>query len=68
MDRREQERLAAFEEMLASVRAQEEFEARELERLKAEGRERSATFKQYLGNRLMLRNILDRYREHGLLD
>ena len=64
----ELERLDAFEKMLDGIRTQMEIEAREMERLKAEGKERSATFRQYMGNRLMLRSMLDRYREHGLID
>ena len=63
----ELERLDAFEKMLDGIRAQMEIEAREMERLKAEGKERSATFRQYMANRLMLRSMLDRYREHGLI-
>ena len=60
------ERLAAFETMLAEVEAQyRETEARMAD-LKARGRERSATYRQLLGNKLTLRQFLSLYEAHGL--
>ena len=38
--------------MLNDLKAQASYEADEMERLKAEGREKSATYRQFFGNRL----------------
>ena len=43
-----------FEKMLNDLKAQAAYEADEMERLKAEGREKSATYRQFFGNRLFL--------------
>ena len=62
------ERLEAFEKMLCDIVRQSEYETAQLEKLKAEGREKSATYRQYLGNRLMYKAILEKYRQYGLID
>jgi hypothetical protein len=62
------DRLKAFEAMLADIRKQEEYEKEQIDRLKAEGREKTASYRQYFGNRLFYRKIMDKYRECGLLD
>ncbi len=64
----DQERLAAFERMLADAqRNYDELTAR-LERLKAEGKTKSATFRQYLGNKMTYQYLLSLYGDYGLLD
>lgn len=64
----EQERLAAFERMLADVqRSHDELTVR-LERLKAESKTKTATFRQYLGNKLTYQYLLSLYKDYGLLD
>ncbi len=64
----DQERLAAFERMLADAqRNHDELTAR-LERLKAEGKTKSATFRQYLGNKMTYQYLLSLYGDYGLLD
>ncbi len=62
------ERLEAFEKMLADIRSQAEYEDRKMKELKAEGKEKTATYRQYFGNRLMYKTILDKYWEYGLLE
>lgn len=62
------ERLEAFEKMLCDIVRQSEYETAQLEKLKAEGREKSATYRQCLGNRLMYKAILEKYRQYGLID
>ena len=62
------DRLKAFEAMLADIRKQEEYEKEQIDRLKAEGREKTASYRKYFGNRLFYRKIMDKYREYGLLD
>lgn len=39
-----------------------------MERLKAEDKTKTATYRQLLGDKLMLQNILTRYKTYGLLD
>ncbi len=61
------DRLQAFEQMLEDVKAQMQFTQFELDKLKAQGREKSVTFKQHLSNKLMYQRILTLYEKHGLL-
>ncbi len=61
------ERLDAFEAMLSEIRSQAEYEKEQMERLKAAGKEKSATYRQYFGNRLLYKMMLDKYKEYGLL-
>ena len=60
-------RLAAFERMLESIQQQSIYEKQQMEILKAEGKEKSAAYHQYFGNRMMLKMMLDKYREFGLI-
>lgn len=62
------DRLEAFEKMLSEIRKQADYESAQMEILKAAGREKSATYRQYFGNRLMYRTILEKYRSYGLIE
>lgn len=62
------ERLDAFEKMLSDIQARAEDEKEQMERLKAAGREKSATYRQLFGNRLWMRQILDAYKQYGLIE
>lgn len=62
------ERLDAFERMLADIREQAAFEGEQIDALGAQGKEKTATYKQYVGNRLILKAMLEKYREYGLLE
>ncbi|MGN0963552.1 MAG: hypothetical protein ACI4PP_08240 [Clostridia bacterium] len=62
------ERLAAFEQMLSDIRKQAEYEKEQMDELKARGKEKSATYRQYFGNRTLYRMMLEKYREYGLID
>lgn len=64
----EQERLDAFERMLDDVHRQYVELTARLEQLKAEGKTKSATFRQYLGNKMTCQYVLSLYRDYGLLD
>ncbi len=61
------DRLQAFETMLRDILDRYEQEKRTMDALKAQGREKTATYRQYMGNRLMYNRILDLYRRFGLL-
>ena len=54
--------------MLNDLKAQASYEADEMERLKAEGREKSATYQQFFGNRLFYKQLLNTYKKYGLMD
>ena len=61
------ERLDAFEAMLSDIRRQAEYEKEQMGRLRAAGKEKTATYRQYMGNRLMYSRMLDLYRQYGLM-
>ena len=62
------ERLEAFEKMLDDLKAQAAYEENQMEQLKAAGREKSATYRQFFGNRLFYKQMLDTYKKYGLMD
>ena len=62
------ERIDAFEKMLRDLLQQSEDEKALMDKLKAEGKEKSATYRQLMGNRLVYSRLLSLYREYGLLD
>ena len=62
------ERLEAFEKMLDDLKAQAAYEENQMEQLKAAGREKSATYRQFFGNRLFYKQMLDTYKKYGLTD
>lgn len=62
------ERLEAFEKMLSDIKKQSDYEITQMEKLKAEGKEKSATYRQYFGNRMLYKMILEKYKEYGLVD
>ena len=65
------DRLEAFERMLADLQAhladtQAATEER-MQALRAQGREKSVTFRQMMGEKLQLQAMLELYRVYGLL-
>ena len=62
------ERLTAFEAMLADVQAQSWQIEAQMRALKAQGKERSATYRQLMGNRLQLAQVLAMYKAYGLTE
>ena len=52
------ERLEAFELMLSDIQKQSEYEILQMNKLKSEGKEKSATYCQYFGNRMLYKMIL----------
>ena len=61
------ERIEAFEAMLKAALDQSEAELQKMEELKAQGKEKTATYRQYLGNRLFYNQLLALYRQYGLI-
>ena len=62
------ERLEAFERMLSEIRNRAEYETDQLELLKAAGKEKAATYRQFLGNRMLYKMMLEKYKEYGLIE
>ena len=61
------ERLEAFETMMNRIVEQAELEKARMDELKAQGKEKSATYRQYMGNRLFYSRMIEMYRQYGLL-
>lgn len=61
------ERIEAFEKMLAELQEQAEAENQKMAELKAAGKEKTATYRQYFGNRLFYKKMLDLYKKYGLI-
>ena len=57
-----------FEAMLQAVRQEYDTTLKRMEQLKAADKTKTATYRQLLGDKLMLQNILSRYQIYGLLD
>ena len=62
----EKERLAQFEAMLRFVEEESLREKAQMDALKAAGKEKTATYRQYLANRLLYRQMRSLYRRYGL--
>ncbi len=62
------DRLESFEKMLADIVHQAAVQEEEMAKLKAAGREKSASYRQLFGNKMYYKKFLDIYRQYGLLD
>ena len=62
------ERQEKFEKMLQAVQAQYTATVEKLAVLKEQDKTKTATYRQLLGDKLMLQNILSLYKIYGLLD
>ena len=61
-------RLEAFEKMLLQVQENYGATVQKMQQLKAEGKEKSATYRQLMGNKLQYQNMLSLYKLYGLID
>ena len=61
------ERLQAFETMLEDIVKKADEEQKIMEDLREQGKEKTATYRQYLGNRLMYNQMIAMYKKYGLL-
>ncbi len=61
-------RLAAFEKMLADIEKNYTDMQEKMDALKAQGKEKSATYRQLMGNKLMYKQMLFMYELYGLKD
>ena len=63
-----EDRLNAFEKMFSDILAQYDSVTEKLASLKAEGKEKTVTYRQLFTNKLQYQTILSYYRTYGLLD
>ena len=62
----QEQRLEAFEKMLSAIEANYAGIISKMETLKSQGKEKSATYRQLMGNKLMYKDILSLYKLYGL--
>ena len=64
----DEKRLKAFEDMLAAILKQYDNTTEKMAKLKAEGNEKTVTYRQLFANKLQLQAMLSYYRTYELLD
>ena len=63
-----EERLNAFEKMLSDILARYDSTIEKIAVLKAEGKEKTVTYRQLFADKLQLQAFLSYYQVYGLLD
>ena len=61
------DRLEAFERMLADLQARLAATEERMQALRAQGKEKSVTFRQLMGEKLQLKAMLELYKMYDLL-
>ncbi len=64
----DEKRLKAFEGMLADILKQYDDTTEKMAKLKAEGKEKTVTYRQLFANKLQLQAILSYYQTYGLVE
>lgn len=64
----DEQRLKAFEDMLAAILKQYDDTAEKMAKLKADGKEKTVTYRQLFANKLQLQAMLSYYRIYELLE
>ena len=62
-----EKRLKSFEDMLAAILKQYDETAEKMAKLKAEGKEKTVTYRQLFASKLQLQAMLSYYRAYGLV-
>lgn len=62
------QRLEAFENMLGAILEDYRKTGERMRALKAEGKEKTATYRQLMGNKLQYEKILSFYKAYGLFE
>ena len=63
-----EKRLEAFENMLKAILSPYDSTVEKMAKLKAEGKEKTVTYRQLFANKLQLQAMLSYYRTYGLLE
>lgn len=61
-------RLKAFEDMLKAILSQYDSTVEKMAKLKAEGKEKTVTYRQLFSSKLQLQTMLSYYRTYRLLE
>lgn len=64
----DKQRLEAFENMLKAILSQYDSTVEKMAKLKAEGKEKTVTYRQLFANKLQLQAMLSYYQTYGLLE
>ena len=64
----DEKRLKAFEDMLKAILSQYDSTIEKMGKLKAEGKEKTVTYRQLFSNKLQLQVMLSYYQTYGLLE
>lgn len=62
------DRLEAFEKMLSAVQNGYEATNEKMIKLKAEGKEKTVTFRQFMSDKMLYKSMLSMYEIYGLID
>lgn len=62
------EREERFERMLQEIQVEYASIEQRMAVLRAEGKTKTVTFRQLMGNKLMYQSMLSMYRDHGLIE
>lgn len=62
------EREEKFEKMLQAIQTEYKDTVNKMEKLKAENKTKTVTYRQLMGTKVTLQNMLSRYEIYGLLD
>ena len=62
------EREEKFEKMLQAIQKEYNDTVSKMEKLKMEGKTKTVTYKQLMGTKVTLQNMLSRYEIYGLLE
>lgn len=61
-------RLESFEMMLSDIQSKYDDKTKRMAELKSAGKEKTATYRQLLGEKLQLSNMISMYRFYGLIE
>ena len=64
----DEQRLKAFEDMLTATLSQYNSTVEKMAKLKADGKEKTVTYRQLFASKLQLQAMLSYYRIYGLVD
>ncbi len=64
----DEKRSAAFEKMLADILSRYGSTVEKMAKLKADGKEKTATYRQLFADKLQYQNMISYYRAYGLLE
>lgn len=62
------ERIEKFEIMLSDIQEKHTGVLNKMEKLKAEGKNKTVTYKQLMAEKMTLQNILITYKTYGIID